>query len=288
MARIRALQRSLDAARASYGHECLVALGVVPEDSVLCILREAADAVEAALAPLGQLASVEPTGEKDGQYRFDIAAEAAALEVLMKAGLSVLSEESGLREDSRTSLRGDEHLLAVVDPVDGSTNAHRGIPWYATSLCVLDGDGPLAAVVVDLAHGTRFEAARHGGARKDGVAISPSGCTRMGDAIVAVNGYPRRNIGWDQYRSLGAAALDMCAVAEGVVDAFAVSTGAELGPWDYMGAMLICVEAGAAVSEARGRDLVARGHADRRAPLAASTPELLVQLEAACVEAGGL
>ena len=49
-------------------------------------------------------------------------------------------------------------MTVVVDPLDGSTNASRRLPWFATSLCAVDADGPLAALVVDLVHGTRFDA----------------------------------------------------------------------------------------------------------------------------------
>ena len=74
----------------------------------------------------------------------------------------------------------------VIDPVDGSTNASKGIPWFATSLCAVDGEGARAALVVNQASGVRFEAVRGGGARRDGVPIRPSGCERMSDAIVAM------------------------------------------------------------------------------------------------------
>ena len=97
---------------------------------------------------------------------------------------------------------------------------------------------------------------RGGGARKDGVAIRPSGCERLGEAIVAFSGYPPHYFGWLQYRCLGAAALDLCAVAEGVLDGYAVVGGSKLGSWDYLGGMLVCTEAGAVLGEAQGRDLV--------------------------------
>ncbi len=50
--------------------------------------------------------------------------------------------------------------MAVVDPVDGSTNASRGIPWYASSICMLDADGPRVSVVANLANGVRYHAVR--------------------------------------------------------------------------------------------------------------------------------
>ena len=207
----------------------------------------------------------------NAQYRSDLAADAAAGEVLDGAGLGVMSEESGPH-------RLDRPLVVVIDPVDGSTNAARGIPWYATSLCAVDSDGPRAAVVVNQASGIRFEAVRGGGARKDGQPIRPSTCEALSEAIVGFSGYPERYLGWSQYRSLGAAALDLCAVAEGVLDGYAAVGGSQLGSWDYLGGMLVCAEAGAVVVESKGRDLVTLDHAARRTPMAASTPSLLEAL----------
>ena len=158
-----------------------------------------------------------------------------------------MSEESG-------PYRMDRAVVVVVDPVDGSTNAARGIPWYATSLCATDAKGPRAAVVVNQASGVRFEALRHGGARRDGEPITPSTCETLGDAIIGFSGYPPRYLGWSQYRGLGAAALDLCAVAEGALDAYAVVGGSQLGSWDYLGGLLICTEAGAV-----GRRIVRTG-----------------------------
>ena len=145
-------------------------------------------------------------------------------------------------------------------------------------MCALDDDGPLAAVVVNQATGTRFEATRGGGARADGRLIHTGGCTSVGSALVALNGYPSRHLGWKQYRSLGAAALDLCAVASGALDAYVDCVGHSLGPWDYLGGLLICQEAGAVVVDAYAEELVARQHSARRTPVAASTPELLAGL----------
>lgn len=243
-------------------------VGRVDDDVLLGVLHATATAVGEAL---GALDDWGLAGTREGQYRSDLAADDAALAVLETAGFGVLSEESGLHH-------GDRELVVVVDPVDGSTNAARGIPWYATSLCAVDGSGARAAVVVNQALGVRFEAVRGGGARRDGRAIRPSGCQRLDEAIVGFSGYPPRYLGWSQYRGLGAAALDLCAVAEGVLDGYAVVGGSKLGSWDYLGGMLVCTEAGAVVAEALGRDLLTLSHDERRAPVAAATPTLLEAL----------
>ncbi len=241
------------------------------DEELLGVLHDAASAVRTALDGLTDWGDA---GTRPGQYRSDLAADEVALAVLDRAGLGAMSEESGLHG-------GDRDLVVVLDPVDGSTNASRDLPWYATSLCAVDRDGARAALVVDQAGGSRFEAVRGGGARVDGLALRPSGCTRLGDAVVGLSGYPPRWFGWKQFRAFGAVALDLCAVAGGRFDAYVDCSPSAHGAWDYLGGMLICQEAGAVVVDAFERPLVTLDHAARCTPVAAATPELL----AACLEA---
>ena len=208
-----------------------------------------------------------PAGDIEGQYALDLVADAPVCAHLVAAGVGVLSEESGLHH-------ADRDIVVVVDPVDGSTNASRRIPYYATSLCAVDADGPLAAMVVNLATGERFDAVRGGGARRDGQPIHASTTTDLGHALLALNGLPDRHWGWAQCRMFGAAALDLCAVACGRVDAYVDATTSSLGPWDYLGGMLVCTEAGATITDAEDRDLVVLEHRARRTPIAAATPDL--------------
>jgi myo-inositol-1(or 4)-monophosphatase len=239
--------------------------------TLLEVLHATATAIADALGDLDDWGLAGTTAD---QYRHDLVADAAGLKVLEEAGVGVLSEESGSQNLERD-------LVVVIDPVDGSTNASKGIPWFATSLCAVDGQGARAALVVNQASGLRFEAVRGGGARKNGVPIRPSECKTLGEAIVAFSGYPPRYFGWLQYRCLGSAALDLCAVAEGVLDGYAVVGCSKLGSWDYLGGMLICTEAGAVLGEARGQDLITFSHSERRAPFAAATPALLAEFLAA-------
>lgn len=240
-----------------------------PEE-LLEVLNRAADAVAGSLKSLTDWG---PADTRPGQYRSDLVADEAAVRVLTEAGLAVLSEESGLSRPAP-----DRELLAVLDPVDGSTNASRRIPWYGTSICVLDGAGPLAAVVVNQATGVRYEALRGGGARRDGAAIVPSGCIEMRRSLIGLSGPTPGWLGWRQYRTLGAAALDLCAVADGTLDGYMDCMRDAHGSWDYLGGLLVCREAGAVVVDAHGRDLVVTDHAERRTPVAAATPELLAEL----------
>jgi fructose-1,6-bisphosphatase/inositol monophosphatase family enzyme len=144
----------------------------------------------------------------------------------------------------------------------------------------VDADGPLSSLVIDLRHGVRYDAIRNGGARRDGEEIRPSGCAELGRAIVGLNGLPAAAGGWAQFRCFGAAALDLCAVADGTLDGYLDATTDELGSWDYLGALLVCREAGVGVVDAGGRDLVVLKHAARRTPIAGATPALLDELVA--------
>jgi fructose-1,6-bisphosphatase/inositol monophosphatase family enzyme len=243
-------------------------------DYLLAVFNDVAAAIALALADLDDLGLA---GTRAGQYRSDLVADAAALAILDKAGLGTLSEESGLHHQDRA-------ILAVLDPVDGSTNASRHLPWWATSLCALDSEGPLAALVVNQATGTTFTAIRGRGAWRDGAVISPSGATRLDDSLIALSGLPAGQLGWGQFRAFGAAALDMCEVAAGGFDGYIDCSVDAHGPWDYLGGLLVCREAGASVAEAHGRDLVARGHGDRRTPVAAATEELQQELLSAWMQ----
>ncbi|CAN5879014.1 hypothetical protein BH23ACT2_BH23ACT2_27940 [soil metagenome] len=242
--------------------------GVEDPDRIAGALADTAAAIADALAATDDWSE---TGVRPGQHHPDLAADAAAVSVLSAAGYGVLSEESGRHH-------ADRSITVVVDPLDGSTNAFRGIGWWATSLCAVDDHGPAVALVVDLRHGNRWTAQRGRGAARDGEAIRTSGCSDLARAIVGLNGVPAGHGGWAQYRALGAAALDLCAVADGSLDGYLDATTDELGAWDYLGATLVCREAGAVVADAAGRDLVVLDADARRIPVAGATERLAVAL----------
>ena len=226
------------------------------------------ETAEAVATVLRDITDRGPSWHRVGQYALDVVADDAALNVLRRAGVGVLSEESGLE------LTTAEEVV-IIDPVDGSTNASRGVPWYATSLCLVDADGPAAALVVNQATGVRYWAERGGGAWCDGVALAPTDCTTIGDAIVGLNGLPPAHLGYAQSRVFGAVALDLCQVAAGVLDGYVDCIVDAHGVWDFAGGTLICAEAGATVVDLWDRDLFTLTHESRRTPIAAATPALL-------------
>jgi myo-inositol-1(or 4)-monophosphatase len=234
-------------------------------DRVLGMFGQIADDVAAVLA---RATDWGPSGERQGQYAVDLDADRMCVEPLVAAGWGVLSEESGL-------VAAPDRPVVVVDPLDGSTNASRGIPWFATALCLVDEAGPQVALVANHATGQRFIAVRGHGAQLDGEPVRVSGCAVLAEAIVGVSGLPSHHYGWDQFRALGAAAPDICAVAAGMLDGWCDMSSDAHGVWDYLAAALVCEEAGGVVVDLHGRDLVALDHAARRTPVAAATPALL-------------
>ena len=236
------------------------------DDSILEVLHEVADAVRGVL---DRNTDWGLSGKRKSQYQVDLACDEAALTILHEAGCRVLSEESGVT--------GEGSLFVVMDPLDGSTNASRGVKWFATALAVLDEDGLRASLVANQASSTdRWTATRGGGAFKNGNRIQPTSCSELGKAIVGVSGIVKVKPGWAQFRALGAAALDLCLVAEGVTDGW-IDFNSH-GGWDYMASLLVCREAGVAVGEFNNRELEVHDHAERRTMVAAATSELLVDL----------
>ncbi len=236
------------------------------DDLLLEVLHDTATAVRTAL---DGLTSWGDAGTRAGQYLSDLAADEAALAVLDKAGLGAMSEESGPHDAGR-------EIVVVLDPVDGSTNASRDLPWYATSLCAVDGDGARAAVVVDQAGGARFEATRGGGARVDGRPLRPSPCdgpgrsprrpVRLSAMVVRVEAVPGSRRGGPRPLRGGRRPARRLRRLQperprmpGTTSA-GCSSARRLGPsW----------------SDAWDRPLVTLDHAARRTPVAAGTSALL-------------
>ena len=236
---------------------------------ILQVLNNTADAVSQVLATNTDWSL---SGIRHTQYSVDVRADNAALAVLHEAGCAVLSEESQI-----TGQWGDDDILVVMDPLDGSTNASRGVPWFATALCALDKNGMRASLVVNQASGKdRYWATQGGGAFHNGNEIHHSACSTLKEAVVGVSGLASFRPQWSQFRALGAAALDICLVAQGVLDGW-VDFNSH-GVWDYLASILICQEAGVATSEYLDRELLVTQYDQKRTPIVAATPALLAQL----------
>lgn len=214
----------------------------------------------------------------------DRAAEELVVGLLLGARPAdgVLGEEGAARA-------GTSGVRWVIDPLDGTTNYIYRHPGVSVSIAA-EVDGVTAAgVVVDISTGDRFRAVRGAGATRNGVAIRASDETDLARALVATGfGYSpdqRRHqslvlsrILGDirDIRRMGSAALDLCSVACGRVDAYYELS---LSPWDFAAGALIAREAGARVIDLDGDDPSA-------APLLAANPTLAEPLRLLLVGAG--
>ena len=241
--------------------------------NLLARFADAGAAVRGALAKLTHEQMNARTG-RPGQYGLDLVADRAALNVLRQLDVSIVSEESLFSGNE------DAPVTVVLDPVDGSTNCAHGIAYYATSIAAIDPDGLLCAYVVNQATGTEYAAVRGEGATRDGVPVHASEIRSVEAALVALSGLPARVLQWGQYRALGCASLALCDLACGGVDGY-VDGGSWHAPWDYLGGLLLCREAGATVIDARGDELVTYDPAVRRQLIGAGTDALLDVLRTA-------
>lgn len=190
--------------------------------------------------------------------QLDRAAEAQILEFLETERLpwNVLSEEAGVVD------RGGE-LTLVVDPVDGTHNALRGLPFYTISVALGRATlrGIEAGVVHDLANGSTWWARRGAGAFRDGRPIR----TRKWDVrselfFVNLGRHSttqalRLAERGRRIRSLGCASLEMALVAQGGGDAYLFENDAptrNLRVTDIAAGYRILVEAGGGVADASG------------------------------------
>jgi myo-inositol-1(or 4)-monophosphatase len=203
-------------------------------------------------------------------------------------GDGFLGEEGG-RTDRTTS------LTWVVDPIDGTVNYLYGIPQYAISIAVVEGDPTpgnwteLAGVVINAASGREFTATRGGGAFSDGVPLAVNRPESLGQSLLSTGFSYSQTIRTQQaqvmarvmphirdIRRMGAASLDLTALAAGQLDIYFERM---LQPWDHAAGVLIAREAGA---EIRGWN----GAAPDIDWLLAAHPEVLDKIEAILVESG--
>ena len=192
---------------------------------------------------------------KKGRANFataaDHAAEKAVLERLAAhdPGVPVLAEES-----AKAAIRKAERLW-VVDPIDGTLNFSRAIPFYCVVIAYVEGGRTRAAAVHAPRTGETYTASEGRGATRNGVAISVGSVTKLSEAFAVASlgfgGTKRKdsrfvvlNSTTARLRVLGSAALEMCYLAMGAFDLFVHEA---LSPWDIAASAFIAREAGASV-----------------------------------------
>jgi myo-inositol-1(or 4)-monophosphatase len=203
--------------------------------------RRSADAIRAMLADKPTIAErVIETGTRgeggDNTLEIDQMAEDVVFAELQKlhdagARFTAVSEEAGIVDF------GDPDLLVVIDPIDGSTNAKRGLPHFALSVAVAEGSTMADVVfgfVQDFGPDEEWMATRGEGAQLDGVVLDCSiGERRTPDGKLEVLGIESADPRWvvqsadaladtaHRLRAIGAIAVSLCQVAAGRFDAMA-------------------------------------------------------------------
>jgi myo-inositol-1(or 4)-monophosphatase len=240
------------------------------------------------LVAAGRRGTVEVSATKSSPTDVVTAVDVAS-EQLIRDEIRVARPHDSFVGEEGDDVRGDSPVTWIADPIDGTVNFLYGIPQYAVSLAARVGSKTVAGVVHNPAIDETFTALRGGGARLDDRPISVSSCPRLSEALVGIGyhyvaevrshqaGETARLIPFVRdVRRLGSAALDLCFVACGRLDAY-VERG--LKPWDYAAGRLIAREAGARVGGLGGDDVTER--------LIVAAPEgLFPEFEAALVAAG--
>lgn len=193
----------------------------------------------------------------------DAVAENTAMNYLERNGFSCIfiGEECGIKK-----IGSSPEFYLIIDGVDGTNNAIRGIKFVSSSIAI-SFTGRLgeieAAVVIDLHDGGIFSAERGCGAKHNNQSIKPSNVSNLKDAIVSVDvsrsmesiertvPIMRKVKG---LRSLGSASLEICHVASGLLDAY-IDLRGMLRTIDFAAGMLIIKEAGGVFLQPNGDEI---------------------------------
>lgn len=234
--------------------------------------RSAGNYIMRHLDRVPQLA-VERKGRNDFVTQVDRNAEAEIVKIIHKAypQHAILGEEGGKI--------GDNEVVWIVDPLDGTTNFLHGLPHFAVSIGIqvkgkLEHGVIYAPCTQDL-----YIASRGAGATLNNRKLRVSGAKDMDETLVGT-GVPLREANLDAYlpmlrnvvantagvRRAGCASLDLAYVAAGRLDAF---WELNLKPWDIAAGIVLVHEAGGIVTEIYGQpDVMSTGH------ILAATPKL--------------
>lgn len=226
------------------------------------ILTETTQHIKATVTPLIKTPIAEKTygtgAGGDLKKHIDLQAEKALIETLNEHNLdfTLISEETG------TKCYGSKPTYYVTtDPIDGTTNTLRGIPFACTSIAISKTphlDAIQAAVVADLFHDATYLAQKNLGAYRNYQKITPAQTTNLSEALIGLdlNTYkvPELSAKLNQLltqtrhiRHLGANALELCYVADGTTDAF-IDIRGKIRTTDIAAATLIIQEAGGIIT----------------------------------------
>jgi len=190
-------------------------------------------------------------------------------EQMIVAALRKLLPEAGFITEEGSAGHTDEQYVWVVDPLDGTTNFIHGFAPYAVSIALCKGRQIVMGVVYEIVADECFYAWQNGGAWLNRQPLHV-GASAINDALLCLQ-LPYNSDAYkpvikkliDRFygnvgsiRMMGSAAIALCYVAAGRLDAYAERY---IGQWDYMAGALIVKEAGGKVSDYDGADYFMEG-----------------------------
>jgi myo-inositol-1(or 4)-monophosphatase len=227
------------------------------------VAREAAD-----LVARGRASAADSVDVKSSPVDVVTAVDRASEELIVGRLLAARPDD-GLLGEEGASRTGTSGVRWVVDPIDGTVNFLYDVPAYAVSIAAEVDGAVVAGVVLNVANGELFTATVGGGAflstreRPEPRRLTGSRPVSLEQTLVATGfGYraeQRREQGAvvarlvprvRDIRRFGSAALDLCAVAAGRVDAY---YELNLNAWDHAAGALVAAEAGLTVTGLPGR-----------------------------------
>lgn len=202
----------------------------------------------------GPLTATTKSSPIDMVTKFDRASEAMITE-----GLAQVRPDDAIIGEEGSAKQGTSGITWHIDPIDGTTNFYFDLPMWAVSIGAVDEHGPLAGAVYVPVLGEMFSGARTEGATVNGMPICVRDNKDISDALVCT-GYSYRISEREVHakrvadivmkvrdiRRFGAAAVDLCFVACGRLDAYFEE---HLHSWDLIAGQVIATEAGAIVSD---------------------------------------
>ena len=228
-------------------------------EEIISIVREAGELILNARDVPAR--THEKTSAADLVTEYDVAVE----DFLRQRLLTLLPEAVFFGEEEAGPAHPERGWAFIVDPIDGTTNFTRGFQQSAISVGLAKDGVVEYGVVYDPYKNEMFSAKRGGGSFLGGTPIHVSdkplseGIFAMGTALYRREYFPPTMRLTQQlfarscdFRRMGAAALDLCAVACGRVEAFFEYS---LCPWDYAAGSLLITEAGGAVCTLEGEAL---------------------------------
>lgn len=218
------------------------------------IAREVTGLVEQRITPI--LGTTKAQELVEGTTYIDKVAEDTVIGYLAdnNIGCVLVTEESGLL--------GAGGLTVILDPLDGTTNALMGIPFYAVSLAFWGEKGKKYGFVKNLCTKEVYEAFADGTPLKNEKKIQPT-CTKSIASGYIGKGFEKVLPLVDTWRCFGSLALELCYVAEGKLKAL-VDLREKARVVDVAGAQIIAEAAGIKVTDERGNNPFADAFFDEK------------------------